>query len=158
MGEGHVTLTREGRGKLVSELELLKNEKRREIAKDLAEARAKGDLSENAEYDAAKESQAMNEKRIAELEDTLMRARLIDESTMPKDIALFGATIKVKDQGTGEEFDYMLVAEEESDFEQNKISVSSPVGKAILGHRAGDVVDAVVPDGTIKYEILKISR
>ncbi len=153
-----VTLTREGREKICKELEFLKGERRREIAKALAEARAHGDLSENAEYDAAKEAQAMNEKKIAQLEHTLMNAQLIDNDAMPKDIALLGATVKVGDKDTLEEFDYMLVSEEESDLDRNKISVSSPVGKALLGHRVGDIVEIEVPAGAIKYEILKISR
>ena len=158
MGGSSVNLTREGRDKICRELENLKGRKRKEIAKALGEARAHGDLSENAEYDAAKEAQAMNEKRIAELEDILMRARLIDDKAMPADEALLGATVKVKDQNTEEEFDYMLVAEEESDFDLNKISISSPVGKALLGHKAGDVVEVQVPAGTLKYKIVSIAR
>ncbi len=155
---GYITLTREGRDKLVKELEFLKGEKRREIAKALSEARAHGDLSENAEYDAAKEAQALNEKRVAELEDVLMRARIMDESAMSSDEALLGARVKVVDKETSEEFEYMLVAEEESDFSENKISVSSPVGKALLGHKKGDIVEIEAPAGFIKYEIVGISR
>lgn len=158
MGSDRIMLTRAGRDKICQELEVLKGEKRREIAKALAEARSHGDLSENAEYDAAKEAQAMNEKKIAELEDTLMRAQIIDDDAMPKDEALLGATVKVKDQKTGEEFDYMLVSEEESDFEANKISVTSPVGNALKGHKVGDVVEIKVPAGVIKYEITSITR
>lgn len=158
MGKGPVILTREGRDKLCQELEILKGEKRREIAKALEEARSHGDLSENAEYDAAKESQAMNEKKIASLEETLSGARLIDDSLMAKDEALLGATVKVKDTSSGEECDYMLVAEAESDFELNKISSSSPVGAALLGHKVGDVVEVKVPAGILEYKIIKISR
>ena len=158
MGEGYITFTREGRDKIVRELESLKNAKRREIAKALAEARSHGDLSENAEYDAAKEAQAMNEKKIAELEGTLSRGRIMDDTDMPKDEALLGAKVKVKDKDTSEEFEYMLVAEEESDFAENKISVSSPVGRALLGHKAGEVVEIKAPAGIIKYEIISISR
>jgi len=158
MGNGPIMLTPEGRQKLIEELEYLKGEKRREIAKDLAEARAHGDLSENAEYDAAKEAQAMNEKRVAEIESTLMRARIIDASTLPTDEVFLGATVTVKDLETGEEFDYMLVSEEESDFEANKISATSPVGGALIGHKVGDVVEIEVPAGTIQYEIAKIGR
>lgn len=158
MGEGRVTLTRKGRDKICKELEHLKTKKRREIAKDLAEARAHGDLSENAEYDAAKEAQAMNEKKIAELEDVLIRAQLIDDNAVPKDEALIGATVKVEDQETKKIFDYMLVSQEESDFGLNKISISSPVGKALLGHKVGDIVEAQVPAGTLKYKIISINR
>jgi transcription elongation factor GreA len=155
---GYVTLTREGRDKLVRELEILKGEKRREVAKALAEARAHGDLSENAEYDAAKEAQAHNEKKIGEIEDILIRARIMDDSVISPDEALLGAKVKVIDKETREEFEYMLVAEEESDFAENKISVTSPVGKALLGHKKGDVVEISAPVGTISYEITGISR
>ena len=155
---GYVTLTREGRDKLVSELELLKGAKRREVAKALSEARAHGDLSENAEYDAAKEAQAHNEKKISEIEDILIRARIMDESVIASDEALLGAKVKVIDKETSEEFVYMLVSEEESDFSENKISFTSPVGKALLGHKVGDIVEISVPAGTINYEITKISR
>lgn len=158
MSEGRIPLTREGRDKLCKDLETLKGEKRREIAKALAEARAHGDLSENSEYDAAKEAQAHNEKRIDELERTLMRAQIIDDTDMAKDEALIGAIVKVKDTDTGEEFDYMLVSEEESNFEENKISISSPVGQSIFGHKVGEVVDIQVPAGTLRYEIINISR
>lgn len=158
MGEERIVLTREGRDKICSELELLKGPKRREIAKDLAEARAHGDLSENAEYDAAKEAQAHLEKRISSLESTLMRAQILDEKAVPKDQALLGATVKLKDVNTSEEFDYMLVSEEESDFDQDKISASSPVGKAILGHKVGDMVEVEVPAGTLRYEVVSITR
>ena len=155
---GYVTLTREGRDKFVSELELLKGTKRREVAKALSEARAHGDLSENAEYDAAKEAQAHNEKKISEIEDILIRARIMDDSVIAPDEALLGAKVKVMDKETSEEFVYMLVSEEESDFSENKISFTSPVGKALLGHKVGDVVEISVPAGTINYEITKISR
>lgn len=158
MGKGTVMLTREGYNKLKEELESLQGKKRREIAKALAEARAQGDLSENAEYDAAKEAQAMNERKIAEIEDTLGRARIIDDSAIAKDKAFLGATVKVIDCNTDEEFDYMLVSEEESDFEFNKISISSPVGKALLGHKMGDVVEIQAPAGTLKYKIIAIRR
>jgi len=158
MGGRIVKLTREGRDKICDELAFLKEKKRREIAQALAEARAHGDLSENAEYDAAKEAQAMNEKKIGALEDTLMRAQLIDDKAMSKDEALLGATVKVKDLVSGDEFDYMLVEEEESDFDLNKISISSPVGKALLGHKVEDEVEAKVPVGVLRYRIVKISR
>ncbi len=158
MGKDYVNLTREGRDKLCGELEYLKGEKRREIAKALDEARSLGDLSENAEYDAAKEAQAMNEKRIGGIEDTLMRARIIDEKSIAKDEALLGATVKIKDHASKEEFNYMLVSEEESDYDLDKISVSSPVGKALLGHKVGDVVEVEIPAGTLKYEIVSITR
>jgi len=158
MASDYINLTRKGRDKMCEDLEVLKGPKRREIAKALAEARAHGDLSENAEYDAAKEAQVMLEKKISQIEDTLMRARIIDEESMPKDEALLGATVTVKDKASGEVCCYVLVAEEEADFEEDKISATSPVGKALLGHKLGDVVNAKVPAGILEYEITEITR
>lgn len=158
MGDGRIILTRDGYEKMQNELALLSNKKRRQIAKEIDEARAKGDLSENAEYHAAKEAQAMNERRIAEIEGILSRARIIDDSAVSKDEALLGATVKVKDLSSLEEFDYMLVSEEESDYDLNKISITSPVGRALLGHKVGDIVEVRVPAGVLRYEIVGISR
>ncbi len=158
MEKHRITLTRPGREKLCAELKYLTSTKRREIAKALAEARSHGDLSENAEYDAAKEAQAHNERKISEIEDILIRSRLIDEKAMSGDKVLLGATVRVKDCGSGEEFDYMIVAGEEADLEMNKISISSLVGKALLGHKVGDIVEVRVPAGALKYEIMSISR
>ena len=132
MGSGNVYLSREGYEKLRKELEYLKTLKRREISKAIGEARAHGDISENAEYTYAKEAQGLNEKKIAELEDKLSRAELIDESVMSKDEILIGAKAKLKDIDSGEELEYSLVAEEEADYSAGKISVTSPVGKALL--------------------------
>ena len=158
MGNDYITLTKAGREKIVKELEFLKTTKRHEVAKALNEARSHGDLSENAEYDAAKEMQALNEKKIGEIEAILMRSRIIDDSAIAKDEALLGATIKVKDLEMDEIFDYMLVSEEEADFEENKISISSPVGRAILGKRVGEIAEVNLQAGIIKYEILEINR
>jgi transcription elongation factor GreA len=157
MAEKKVFLTREGYDKLHEELEYLKGGKRRKISKDIAEARAHGDLSENAEYDAAKEAQALNEKKVAELEDTLSRAEIIKKDAASNGKVSLGTTVKVKDKNSGEEFDYMIVSEEEADFEANKISTSSPVGKAFLGAKTGDVVEITVPAGTLEYEIISVS-
>jgi transcription elongation factor GreA len=157
MSEKKISLTREGYNKLHSELEFHKGEKRRQIAKDLAEARSHGDISENAEYDAAKEAQAHNEKKIADLENTLSRAIIIDNVSIASGEAVLGATVRVREERTGEESDYMLVSEAESDFDLNKISATSPVGRALMGHKAGDVVEINVPRGTLVYKIIKIS-
>jgi transcription elongation factor GreA len=157
MSKGKIFLTREGFDKLIKELNQLKREKRRQISKDIKEAREKGDLSENAEYDAAKEAQALNEKRISGLENTLANAQIIEDKDIKSDKVVLGVTVKVKDKATGEEFDYMLVSEEESDFDANKISISSPVGKALMGSKMGDVVEIKVPSGTLEYEIVSIS-
>lgn len=158
MSTGGAYLTPEGYEKLRKELESLKGEKRREISKAIAEARAHGDLSENAEYTYAKEAQALNEKRIAELENKLATAKLIDDSQMSKDEVLIGATVKLKDMDSGEEIEYTLVAEEEADYAQNKISVTSPVGAGLVNHKVKDIVEIRVPAGVLKYKVLKISR
>lgn len=158
MAENKITLTRDGYNKMVEKLEYLKGPKRRQLAEEIGKARALGDLSENAEYDAARDAQGMNEKQISELEDILGRARIIDDSQMSRDEALLGATVKLKDLNNGESLEYMLVAEEESDYDMNKISVTSPVGKALLGRKAGETVEIKVPACLLRYEILEISR
>jgi transcription elongation factor GreA len=158
MGLGDIYLTREGHRKLTEELEYLKTVKRRELSKAIGAARAHGDISENAEYDAAKEAQGLNEKRIAELEDKLARGRILDDEDIPKDQVLLGATVTLKDLDTEEEMSYTLVSEEEADYNTGKISAASPVGQALLGHKINSTVEIKVPAGTLKYKILKISR
>ena len=158
MGTGNVYLSHEGYEKLRRELEQLKTSKRREISKAIGEARAHGDLSENAEYTYAKEAQGLNEKKISELEDKLSRAKLIDESEMPKDEILIGAKVKLKDLDSAEELEYSLVAEEEADYSAGKISITSPVGEALLGHKENDTVKIKIPAGTLTYKVLKITR
>ena len=153
-----IYLTKEGYEKLKRDLEFLKTVRRRELSKAIGEARAHGDLSENAEYDAAKEAQALNEKRVAELEEKLSRGRILDGAAIPKDQILIGARVQLKDVASGEELQYTLVSGVEADFAQNKISVSSPVGKALLGHKVSETVEIRVPAGTLKYKILSISR
>ncbi|MDD5422556.1 MAG: transcription elongation factor GreA [Candidatus Omnitrophota bacterium] len=158
MAKGRAYLTPEGYEKLRKELEYLKNTKRKELSKAIGEARSHGDISENAEYDAAKEAQGLNEKKIAELNERLATAQIIDEENMSKDEVLIGATVKLKDLTNGEELEYTLVSEEEADYSQNKISVSSPVGSGLMNHKKGDTVDIKVPRGVLKYKILNISR
>jgi len=158
MGMGDVYLTREGHQKLTEELEFLKKVKRKKISQAVRDAREHGDISENAEYDAAKEALALNEKKIAELGDKLARARIIDNEKIPKDQALIGAKVKIKDLDTQEDSEYILVSTEEANYEEGKISISSPVGSALLGHKIGDVVEIEIPAGNLKYKILEISR
>ena len=153
-----VYLTRDGYVKLTEELEHLKMVRRRELSKAVEKARGYGDLSENAEYDAAKEAQALNEKRIAELEDKLSRTRIIEDENIPTDEVRIGARVRLKDLGCGDEFEYTIVSEEEADYDQAKISISSPVGTALLGHKANDVVEIKAPARTLRYKIIKISR
>jgi len=150
-------LTKAGHQKLVEELEYLKNTKRKALSKAIGEARAHGDISENAEYDAAKDAQGLNEKRIAELEQKLSCARLLDDN-ISADEVLIGARVRLKDLDTGEEVEYFLVSGEEADYEQGKISISSPIGSGLLNHKLNEKIEIKIPAGTLKYKILKISR
>ena len=153
-----IFLTRKGYQKLSEELEHLKTVKRRQLSKAIGEARAHGDISENAEYDAAKEAQGLNEKRIAELEAKLAGARIIDDEGLSTDEVLIGATVKLKDLDTDEELEYTLVSELEANYEEGKISVNSPVAKALLNHKVNETVEVNLPAGTLRYKILSISR
>ena len=154
---GDIYLTQEGYEKLVNDLEHLKTVKRRALSKAIGEARAHGDISENAEYDAARDAQAHNEKQVVELEDKLARVRILDKN-IPKDEILIGATVKLMDMDTLEELEYTLVSELEADYLQNKISISSPVGGGLLGHKENEIVEIKIPAGILKYKIIKISR
>ncbi len=154
---GDVYLTKEGHRKLMEELGYLKTVKRREISKAIGEARAHGDISENAEYDAAKDAQGHNEKRIAELEEKLAHARILDED-IPQDEVLIGATVQLEDTGTGERITYTLVSELEADYDAGKISVTSPIGEGLLHHKENDVVEIRIPAGVLTYRVIKISR
>ena len=153
-----VHLTQEAYDKLMKKLEYLKTVRSRELSKAIGKARDQGDISENAEYDAAKEAQGLNEKRIVELEEKLSNAQILDDSNIDKDKAFIGATVTLEDLDTERELKYTLVAELEADFAQKKISVTSPVGKALLGHKVGDVIAIKVPTGDLNYKILKITR
>jgi len=153
-----IYLTQKGYVEMTKELEYLKKTRRREIAAEIGKAREMGDLRENAEYHAAKEQQAHIEKRIAELEATLSNATVIEEGDFKADEANLGAAVSLKDMDSGEEITYHLVSEEEADIENNKISVTSPVGAALVGHRMNDVVQIKVPAGILRYKIVKISR
>ena len=157
MSEG-TFLTRDGCDKLKGELKILKTVKRKEIANALDKARQLGDLSENAEYDSAKQSQAINEKRIRELEEKILTARILDNESISSDKAYIGAKLKLLDIDSKEEIQYMLVTEDEADYTAGKISISSPVGKALLGCKIGDIANIKVPAGVLKYKILEISR
>jgi len=151
-----VYLTPEGHDKLIKELETLKGPKRREIAAALAHARSLGDLSENAEYDAAKEALAENERRINELTDKLSRAELVHDTGALRDTAHLGAKVRLHDLDSDYRITYLLVGPEESDPVNDKISVVSPVGKALLGKKAGDEVSIEVPAGTLRYKVESI--
>ena len=150
--------TEEGLKKLRQELNTLKDIERPKISNAIAEARDKGDLSENAEYDAAKEAQGMLEMKISKLEETLAGARLIDESQLDTSKVLVLSKVKIKNESNNMEIDYMIVADGEADLASGKISVNSPIGKGLLGKSVGDIAEIDVPSGTLKFKILKISR
>ena len=150
--------TEEGLKKLREELNQLKDIERPKISNAIAEARDKGDLSENAEYDAAKEAQGMLEMKISKLEETLAGARLMDESHLDTSKILVLSKVKIKNEANGMEMDYMLVADGEADLASGKISVNSPIGKGLLGKSVGDIAKISVPNGTLKFKILEISR
>jgi transcription elongation factor GreA len=161
MGEnnnGKTYLTRERLVELERELRELKSSGRAEMASKIAEARGHGDLSENAEYDAAKEAQEHLEIRINKLEETLSRAVLLESSDLPNDKVYILSLVKLIDTKTKETIEYRLVAPEEADFDKNKISVTSPIGKGLLGKVKGDVVKINVPAGTLEYKIVEINR
>jgi transcription elongation factor GreA len=150
--------TAEGLKKLKDELEYLKAIERPKASADIAEARDKGDLSENAEYDAAKEAQGLLELKIKKMEELYSNARLIDESQLDISKALVLSHVKIKNQANGLEMSYHLVAESEADLKAGKISVTSPIGKGLLGKSVGEVAEITVPNGTLKFEILEITR
>jgi len=155
---GEVYLTRAGYEKLFQELENLKTVERRRISKAIGEARLQGDISENAEYDAAKDAQAHCEARIAELEAKLANVRIIEDQNISSDKAYIGALVSLQDLDTGEQLKYMLVSPEESNYEENKISILSPIGKGLLGKAEGEEIQLKVPAGTLRYKVLKIER
>lgn len=150
--------TAEGLKKLKEELDHLKSVDRPKASQDIADARDKGDLSENAEYDAAKEAQGLLEMRISKMEEVYANARLIDESQLDLSKALVLSKVKIKNQTNGLEMTYTLVAESEADLKTGKISVTSPIGKGLLGKSVGEVAEITVPNGVLKFEILEISR
>ncbi len=155
---GTVYLTAEGLQKLKDELHRARTTERQQIAQDIAEARAQGDLSENAEYDAAKEAQGHLEARIAKLEETVASARVVDESEVDTSRARILSKVRVRNVKAGQEATYTLVAPQEADLAQQRVSVESPIGKGLLGKEIGDVIEIKVPAGLVKLEILEISR
>jgi len=150
--------TEEGLKKLREELNHLKDVERPKASQAIAEARDKGDLSENAEYDAAKEAQGMLEMQIAKMEEVLANARIINESELDTSKVLVLSTVKVKNEANGATMNYTLVAQSEADLKSGKISVDSPIGKGLLGKKVGEKAAISVPNGTITLEVLSISR
>lgn len=150
--------TAEGLKKLRDELNYLKDVERPKASQAIADARDKGDLSENAEYDAAKEAQGLLEMKISKMEETLANARVIDESTLDNSKVLVLSTVKIKNVANGMEMKYTLVAESEADLKTGKISVNSPIGKGLLGKKVGEIAEIKVPNGVMKMEIVEITR
>jgi transcription elongation factor GreA len=150
--------TQEGLDKLKEELHRLKTVERAAISKAIAEARDKGDLSENAEYDAAKEAQGLHEAKISKLGAVLANARLIDESKLDLSKVLALSIVKIKNVKNGATMSYQLVPESEADLKTGKISVTSPIGKGLLGKSVGEVAEITVPNGKLNFEVLEISR
>jgi transcription elongation factor GreA len=155
---GKVYLTREKLTELEHELREMKTIGRADMAAKIAEARGYGDLSENAEYDAAKEAQQHLELRIAKLEETLSRTQIIDINNLQTDKVYILSLVKIQDQRTKQIIEYRLVAPEEADFEKNKISFTSPIGKGLLGKKSGETIHIKVPAGMLEYKIIEISR
>lgn len=151
-----VHLTQEGYEKLSEELDFLKQKKRKEISQSIEHARSLGDLKENAEYHAAKEAMAENERKIKELEDKLSRAEIIDTKNINTDKAYLGAKVRLKDLNSGEEITYKLVGQDEADPLSDLISITSPVGKSLLGRQKGEEIIVQAPAGTLKYKVVEI--
>jgi transcription elongation factor GreA len=150
--------TEEGLKKLKDELHHMKTVQRPSISDQIAEARDKGDLSENAEYDAAKEAQGLLEMKISKMEGILSNARLIDDSNIDTSKVFILSKVKIKNVSNGMEMEYMLVAENEADLKAKKISVESPFGKGLLGKSQGEIADIHTPNGIVQFEVMEISR
>lgn len=151
-----IPITKDGAQRLKDELQRLKHEERPKVVEAIATAREHGDLSENAEYDAAKEQQAFIESRIRELEDKLARARVIDPAEIEMDTVAFGATVALVDESSGSQVRYQIVGDDEADIKENKISISAPIARALIGRGEGEVVEVQAPGGTRTYEIVGI--
>ena len=151
-----VIITPEGLANLKAELDTLSTTRRREVAARIKEAREFGDISENAEYDDAKNEQAMLEHKIAQLEERLLSARVITKKEISKDAVSVGSKVRIRDVNAKQTFEYHIVGSAEANPAENKLSNESPVGKAIMGHKKGDVVEVAAPRGTTKFKILEI--
>lgn len=150
-------MSQEGYDRLKAELEQLKSEERQKAASQIAEAREKGDLSENAEYDAAKEAQGLLELKISQMEAVMASARVIREEDLDASTVVILSTVKIKQLKSGKEFEYTLVSESEANLRTKKISVTSPIGKGLLGKAVGDITEVETPGGKMEFEILDIS-
>ena len=152
-----VYMTEEGYKKLVEQVSHLESVERPAISRQIAEARDKGDLSENAEYDAAKEAQGLLEMKISQLKETLANARVIDESKLKTDSVQIMTKVHVQDQNNGREMEYTLVSESEANIREGKLAINTPIGKSLMGKKIGDVVEVTIPAGIMKLKVLNIS-
>jgi transcription elongation factor GreA len=157
MSSDRIPMSKDGYEKLKLQLDTMKNEDMPRIAEQIAQARAFGDLSENAEYDAAREAQGMLQARINDLQDKLARGIIVDKSTMPTDRVVFGSKVRVLDLVLHEEEDFILVGPGEEDYDQNKILLTSPIGQGLVGKKVGEVAEVAVPVGLLKLKIVEIS-
>ena len=153
---GKIPMTREGYESLLKEMKRLKEVERPKIIKEIAEARSHGDLSENAEYDAAKEKQGMLEKKIGETEDKIAKAQIIESSDIDTSRVVFGVSVQLKDEGSGDEITYRIVGADESDVKMGKISVNSPLARALIGREVNDLVEVKIPAGVKVFRIIGI--
>ena len=150
-------MTEDGYNKIIAEINFLESVKRPEISAQIADARDKGDLSENAEYDAAREAQGLLEAKIAQLKGMISNARLIDESQLKKDVIQIMSKVKIKNTKTNAIMTYTIVSDSESNLKENKIAISTPIAQGLMGKKVGDAVEIKVPSGTMSFEILEIS-
>lgn len=153
----YIYMTQEGYNKLIDQIKQLESVERPRISAQIAEARDKGDLSENAEYDAAKEAQGMLEMKIAQLKDTLSNARVIDESRLKNDSVQILTTVTLRDVKKNREMKYTLVSDGEANLREGKLSINTPIAKALIGHKVGEIVEVKIPAGILNLEILNIS-
>ncbi|WP_165244769.1 transcription elongation factor GreA [Paludisphaera soli] len=156
MSTDRIPMSKEGYEKLKAQLDQMKHEDMSRIAEQIAQARGYGDLSENAEFDAAVEAQGMLQARINDLQDKLSRAYLVDRTNMPKDRVVFGSKVRVLDVDLAEEEDFILVGPGEEDYENNRILLTSPIGQGLVGKKVGDEVEVPIPKGTLKLKIVEI--
>src|SRR5882724_8376579 len=157
MSSDRIPMSKEGYDKLKAQLDHMKNEEMPAIAEQIALARSFGDLSENAEFDAAVEAQGLLQAQIDDLQDKLARAMIVDKSTLPTDRVVFGSKVKVLDLDLDDEEDFILVGPGEEDYDQNKILLTNPIGQALVGKHIGDVVEVPIPKGTLKLRMVGIS-
>jgi transcription elongation factor GreA len=157
MSSDRIPMSKDGYEKLKGQLDQMKNEDMPRIAEQIAQARAFGDLSENAEYDAAREAQGMLQARINDLQDKLARGMIVDKSTLPTDRVVFGSKVRVLDLDLKDEEDFVLVGPGEEDYDQNKILLTSPIGQGLIGKKLGDLAEIALPKGSLKLKIVGIS-